>query len=323
MRKVFSELSVYTANYNHGVYIFDKIHQIINQSVWPREYIIVDDCSTDDSWDIIQSVCNDYTWIKCYRNDKNIGVINCMNKALSLSTCSLFYGTASDDIIDKDSFEIIQSFYNKHPNVGIIFSSMYEMNKSEKIVKKHEPLGFSSSILINSESFFSNYLSKQTARFSLGTATYFNKDALLSIGGFQKDLNSLCDTAAINTIGLNHGCYYFKSPLTTWRKIERGFSQTQNSDIHSLISNVHNTAHFYKNDKSCRSLSHDYINMWSKDFILDAFTEQILANSSNFTKNSIFLNEAYNACKKPPASYYIDSNNLERWKTKYEILIKK
>lgn len=323
MRKVFNDLSVYTANYNHGVYIFDKIYQIINQLVWPREYIIIDDCSTDDSWDIIQSLSNDYTWIKCYRNDKNIGVINCMNKALSLSTGSLFYGTASDDIISNKSFEIIQKIYNKHSDIGIIFSSMYEMNKSEKIVKKHEPLSFTSSRLINSKSFFSNYLSKQTARFSLGAATYFNKDALLSIGGFQKGLNSLCDTAAINTIGLNHGCYYFKSPLTTWRKIERGFSQTQNSDIHSLISNVHNTAHFYKNDKSCRSLSHDYINMWSKDFILDAFTEQILANSSNFTKNSIFLNEAYNACKKPPASYYIDSNNLERWKTKYEILIKK
>ena len=47
-------VSVFTPNYNKSKYISETIESIINQTYTNFEYIIIDDYSTDDSWNIIQ-----------------------------------------------------------------------------------------------------------------------------------------------------------------------------------------------------------------------------------------------------------------------------
>ena len=47
-------ITVFTPNYNKSKYLPETIESILVQTYPNFEYIIVDDCSTDDSWAIIQ-----------------------------------------------------------------------------------------------------------------------------------------------------------------------------------------------------------------------------------------------------------------------------
>ena len=56
---IFMKISIVTASYNYEKYIKETIHSILNQTYKDWEMIIVDDCSTDNSVDIIKSYNDD------------------------------------------------------------------------------------------------------------------------------------------------------------------------------------------------------------------------------------------------------------------------
>jgi len=71
--------------YNAEKFISDSIESVLNQIFDDFEFIIVDDCSLDDSWEII----NKYAYLDnrflAVKNTVNIEGCNNFNKAISLS----------------------------------------------------------------------------------------------------------------------------------------------------------------------------------------------------------------------------------------------
>ena len=55
--------------YNASKYVREAIDSVLAQTHTNFEFIIMDDCSTDDTWDIIQSYTDNR--IEAYRNDEN------------------------------------------------------------------------------------------------------------------------------------------------------------------------------------------------------------------------------------------------------------
>ena len=66
-----SLISVIMPVYNSEKYVSDSIRSILNQTFYNFEFIIVDDCSTDNTWEIIQSFYDNR--IISIRNKKNLG----------------------------------------------------------------------------------------------------------------------------------------------------------------------------------------------------------------------------------------------------------
>ena len=51
------KVSVVVPNYNHALYLQQRLDSIINQEFQDFEVIILDDASTDNSREIIQTLC--------------------------------------------------------------------------------------------------------------------------------------------------------------------------------------------------------------------------------------------------------------------------
>lgn len=62
------KVSVVTASYNYQDYIKESIQSVLNQTYKDWELIIVDDCSTDNSVQVINSYKDDR--IKLFVNEK-------------------------------------------------------------------------------------------------------------------------------------------------------------------------------------------------------------------------------------------------------------
>lgn len=70
-----SEISIIIPVYNVEEHLEDSFNSILNQTFgFERlELIFVDDCSTDNSWNIIQSFEKEYENVKCFQLDENSG----------------------------------------------------------------------------------------------------------------------------------------------------------------------------------------------------------------------------------------------------------
>jgi len=80
------EFSILIPSFNNANYLENCIQSIIDQSYQNFEIIIVDDCSTDNSQQIMKKLKKKFiNKIKCFYNNVNIGTYKTLNKALELS----------------------------------------------------------------------------------------------------------------------------------------------------------------------------------------------------------------------------------------------
>lgn len=102
------KVSVITPVYNDAKYILETVRSVLNQTHKNLELIIIDDCSYDESVDIVKSF-NDRR-IKIIRNDINKGPAFCRNVGIANSTGDYISFLDGDDLWLEDKIEKQLSF---------------------------------------------------------------------------------------------------------------------------------------------------------------------------------------------------------------------
>lgn len=95
-------VSIAIATYNGETYITDQLNSILAQSYQNLEIVIVDDRSTDQTFQILQNFQKLDHRIRLQQNEHNLGCNVNFNKALCLSTGDYIAISDQDDIWDKD-----------------------------------------------------------------------------------------------------------------------------------------------------------------------------------------------------------------------------
>lgn len=91
-------VSIAMATYNGARYLREQLDSILCQSVDDFELIICDDCSTDDTWDILQEYEQKDSRIHCFRNDKNLGFVKNFEKTFTLCRGEYIACSDQDDV---------------------------------------------------------------------------------------------------------------------------------------------------------------------------------------------------------------------------------
>lgn len=131
-------VSVITPTYNCGEYIATTIESVLNQSYQNWEMIIVDDCSTDNTKEIIEIYVKLDNRIKYYLLETNSGAAVARTKAMDLAQGKYIAFLDSDDLWTEDKLERQLTFME---NNGYNFTcTAYEQidetnNQLKKIIK--------------------------------------------------------------------------------------------------------------------------------------------------------------------------------------------
>jgi len=129
-----NSFTVVIPNYNNSKYLINKIESLNKQTLKPREIIIIDDCSTDQSWKIILDLKKKNKNLKSFRNKKNMGVNYSLNFGISKVKTEYFAPSAADDIHLKDFFERALHLFQKHRNKKVnLFVSLPAIYKDKKM----------------------------------------------------------------------------------------------------------------------------------------------------------------------------------------------
>lgn len=113
-------LSVLMPVFNSELFVADAIKSILNQTFPNFELLILDDASTDKSFEIIKDFENKDPRIKAFQNEKNLGVVESRNKLINLSKGKYIAWIDSDDIAFENRFEEQIKFLEEHPEIGMV-----------------------------------------------------------------------------------------------------------------------------------------------------------------------------------------------------------
>lgn len=115
------KVSVVVPNYNHERFLRARIESVLNQSYKDFEVIILDDCSTDNSREIIQQYEDNPHVAHMVFNRENSGSpFKQWNKGVRLAQGQYIWIAESDDMADERFLEEVVPVLDANPNVGII-----------------------------------------------------------------------------------------------------------------------------------------------------------------------------------------------------------
>lgn len=113
-KNVVPEVSIIMPAFNAERHIKAAVNSALSQSLKDFELIIIDDCSSDSTYDIIKQFSELDDRIKHVKNKKNYGAALSRNKALDMASGRYFAFLDADDIWDNDKLERQISFMKKH-----------------------------------------------------------------------------------------------------------------------------------------------------------------------------------------------------------------
>jgi len=113
-------ISVLMPAYNTDRYIGEAIESILNQTFKEFELIIIDDASTDRTWEVIQKYAKLDKRIHAEKNSHNLYIANNRNKLIGMARGKYIAWQDADDISVKERLEKQYAFLENNPPVGIV-----------------------------------------------------------------------------------------------------------------------------------------------------------------------------------------------------------
>lgn len=171
------KVSVIMSVFNASCFLVEAIESILRQSYSNFEFIIVDDASTDNSLEIIQSYANRDKRIYVLKNLANIGLGASLNRAIQVSKGNFLARMDADDISLDDRFQKQLDFFDVHPEIKILGGDHLLIDKNGK--KLGNLIYPKSSSILRWNMLLGNGLIVTNG------ATMIRKDFLESLGGYK------------------------------------------------------------------------------------------------------------------------------------------
>lgn len=129
-------VSFFILTYNQEKYVRDCLRSVFAQKYQPLEIIISDDCSADNTFDIISEEAGRYTGpheVVLNKNPENVGLADNMNRAWSLSKGKYIIAGAGDDLFSPDRTDkLVKRLEDKDSPVDLVVSYFAEIDKNGK-----------------------------------------------------------------------------------------------------------------------------------------------------------------------------------------------
>lgn len=127
-------VSVCVLVYNGAAFVHETIESVLKQTYSNIEFLIVDDCSTDNSREIIEAYHKKDERIKTIFLEKNSNVCTAGNCAFEKARGKYIAIIGHDDVWKPDKLEKQVAFLEEHPDVGACFTWIEVIDDWKSIV---------------------------------------------------------------------------------------------------------------------------------------------------------------------------------------------
>ena len=135
MPSILPKVSVIIPNYNHARFLPQRIESVLKQSFSDIEVLLMDDCSTDNSVEVLKKYAAQDKRIRLILNEQNSGSTFAQwNKGVAEARGEYVWIAESDDYCECTLLETLVPILDKHKNVGIAFAQSYIVDDNSEII---------------------------------------------------------------------------------------------------------------------------------------------------------------------------------------------
>ncbi|MCC9019088.1 glycosyltransferase [Flavobacterium lipolyticum] len=177
--------------YNHEKFVIESLCSVISQDYGIVELIIVDDCSTDNSENIIKEWLVNYPQVTFIVNETNLGNTKSFNKALKLAQGNYIIDLAADDVLLPNCVSLqIKTFKESaYKNLGIVYGNAELITEKGEFDSYYFPVDDNRKTIIKKQT-GDIYLNVLSGRDSICSVSSMAKKAVYdSLNGYDEKLS--------------------------------------------------------------------------------------------------------------------------------------
>lgn len=189
-------VSVAVATYNSAAFVEETLESIFNQTYSPIALVVSDDCSKDNTVEIVQNwlaqerVVERFDSIQLVTVPENTGVSANCNRCIAAVPSDYFKFIAGDDIILPDGIQKYMAFAIQNPQARIIFSQIrvYQEHFKPESYVKTTPLDYPYNLMDDKLTAYDQYqLLLLSDRIHYTPSFFLNKHAIIEVGGYDEE----------------------------------------------------------------------------------------------------------------------------------------
>lgn len=224
-------VSICIPAYNSSDTIVDTMQSVLNQTYDAIELVVVDDCSQDNTWEVIAGIKESYTGTKTislYKNEKNLGMVGNWNHCMELCQGEFIKLLCADDLLEEHLTEREVEIMQKHPEVNLVQTDTRFVDIHDTTTgyyRRYHKSGVVDGIKACRFSVFTrNYLGAPLANL-------VRASAYREFGGFDKNFVYILDYDFFMRICSQSKIYILHEPLNSFRiRNDSNTGQVMNGD---------------------------------------------------------------------------------------------
>jgi glycosyltransferase involved in cell wall biosynthesis len=199
-----ANVSFFIPAYNCAATIVESINSILETNFEKGdELVIVNDCSTDNTVDVLAALKNKHPAIKIITHDKNRGGARARNTAIENTSNELLFCLDSDNVLEKNSIRPLLTFMKEQQAEIACFETLKYF--SETILDVNEEWSFKSGVFSVNDLFTGSTPPATSGNY------LFTKDSWVRVNGYTEDLGAL-DTYSLGFKQLLENCKMVVKP---------------------------------------------------------------------------------------------------------------
>lgn len=297
-------ISVIVPVYNVEKYLEECLESICSQTLNDIDVICIDDASTDNSYNLLSELQKRYSFLRVYRNQKNMGLSYTRNVGFSYAMGKYIMYVDSDDYLSKDC---LRDLYQKAENeeLDVLYFDVLEFENNQTCEKRIHKMQYA---VTSGVELMTQFISNQEMYGSVWSAIYRKKyleeNNIRFINGILHEDISYTFSALINAKRascLNKIVYYYRQRSESilhnpnYAELSRGLVITYASILLSW------DRYLFMND--CKEETNEYIGQYvdsvialmksryshvSTDEEVDVITQNVFSNFNfNYEKDLI------------------------------------
>lgn len=242
MQNVANKISVIIPLYNKRESIARAIASVEAQSVAPREIIVIDDGSTDDSGAIVEALSEANPAIRLIRQP-NGGVSAARNRAIDVATGEYVALLDGDDAWEMGYLAEICRLITKYPDCGAYATGFYVVDNSQRVEGNTPRI----------EGVVDFFAESQHHYVLIPSATTLNRALVLSLGGFPEGMRMGEDQYLWTKLARTAQVCISPTPLINYSRS----GENRSAAIFQPEQTLHSLEELY--DPSATDLSNEYL----------------------------------------------------------------
>ena len=259
-------LTVVMPNYNHARFLPRSIEANANQTRPPDEFLILDDCSTDNSIEVIESYLPRYPFLRLIRGERNVGVNEANRRLFELASGDYIHPAAADDDRFPTFFEQAMRIAETHPRAGLVFGQVVVKNEHEEVIGGVAVQRWTETLFADPARFLAEYLDVELASHSASAATIYRREPFEEAGWYREELGPWADTFAARAIGLKYGVCYVPEEFAVDFRMPASYSQQAKDNPRRAIDVIARAARLMRSDTFRDRFPSEHVRRWERQF---------------------------------------------------------